>query len=155
MKVNLIINGHSLSGHVNIDPYGFGDSSKVAGDVFDIGHAVQDSEATEILAHDIINFTEYSKIDSVILNWVSKLRHGGVIVIGGKDLWHVSKCYSQRLINTEEFNKAVFGNQEHKKDYRQSHVTMTEVVSKLESLGLKVLKKRVNGYEMVVEAVRV
>ena len=154
MKVNIIINGHALSGYTNIDPHGFGDDSKVLGDVSNIDEHVENSEAREILAHDVINFLPYEQIDSVISDWVKKLRHGGKIVILGKDLWHLCKAYSQKLVSTEQFNSALFGEQSHSGDYRLSHITMPELAMKLEALGLKVVKKRVNGYEMVVEAIR-
>ena len=68
MKINLLLDGHALSGYKNIDPYGYGDETKVVGDVENLHDIVEDAEATEILALDIIDFLP---LDSIEIYWES------------------------------------------------------------------------------------
>ena len=151
MKVNLILDGHPLSGYVNIDPHGFGEESKVVGGVENLDEFVEDSEATEILALDIIDFLPPDLVLPTIQHWITKLRHGGKIVIGGKDLWQISKALYYKIINTKQANEAIHGNE---KKLRHNQLTMEELTSILEKQDLKILKKRINSLDMSVEAQR-
>jgi len=151
MKINLILDGHALSGYKNIDPYGYGDETKVVGDVENLDDMVEDAEATEILALDIIDFLPPESIEAAIGHWVSKLRHGGKIAIGGKDLWQISKALYQKILDLEEANEVIHGTQEKP---RISNFTIDKLINTLESRGLQILKKRINKFDMVVEAQR-
>ena len=151
MKINLILDGHPLSGYRNIDPYGFGDETKTVGDIHNLNDIVEDAEATEILALDVIDFMPSDTVLTAISHWVSKLRHRGTIVIGGKDLWQISKAIHQKILDITEANEAIHGTEEKP---RLSHLTIDRLVSIMEDQGLKILKKRVNKFDMVVEAQR-
>ena len=151
MKINLILNGHPLSGYTNVDPHGFGEAGKVVGDFTNLDDIVEDSEATEILALDVIDFLEPDSIEKTISHWVSKLRRGGKIVIGGRDLWQISKAVYYKLIDIKEANEAIRGGGDFAR-FNQS--TIQELISVLESHNLKILKKRINKFDISVEAQR-
>lgn len=153
MKVNLIMGGKAMSGYLNIDPHGFGEDNKVIGEINNLDEYVGDAEATEILALDIINYLPIEEVEEVISNWISKLRHGGKIVIGGKDILSVSKIFAQGAINLVTVNKEIFGEND-VLNKRKSHITLRYISELLKVKGLKILKKRINGTSISVEAIR-
>ena len=56
--------------------------------------------------------------------------------------------------NIEEFNKLVHGAFSQPWDVRLHNVTLEYMQSKLENAGLKVTKKRLDGYRIVIEGER-
>jgi hypothetical protein len=151
MKINLILDGHPLSGYKNIDPHGYGDEAKTVGDLENLHDIVEDAEATEILALDIIDFLPLNSVEPAISHWISKLRHGGKIAIGGKDLWQISKASYQKILGLAEANEVIHGTQERP---RISHLTIDILIEILEKQGLQIIKKRINKFDMTVEAQR-
>ena len=141
MKINLILDGHPLSGYKNIDPHGYEDETKTVGDLENLHDIVEDAEATEILALDIIDFLPLNSVEPAISHWVSKLRHGGKIAIGSY----------QKILGLAEANEVIHGTQERP---RISHLTIDTLIEILEKQGLQVIKKRVNKFDMTVEAQR-
>lgn len=91
---------------------------------------------------------------NMVSQWVKKLRHGGTLVIGGTDCYELSRNYVLGNLNTLEFNSAMFGNQESPWSMKQSSMSLKDLVDLMESVGLHVMKKRVYGVQMVVEAKR-
>ena len=98
MKLNLLWGtGHPLSGYTNIDPHSYNKEGIVNGDITKLDEFVEDSEATEILATNIIDYLPYYIVGSTISAWVKKLRRGGKIIIGGVEIQELCKIFSQTL----------------------------------------------------------
>ena len=127
MKVYLTVKGDNISGYHNIDASSGGDIVKMDG--------VEDSEATEIIASDIINFTDISSINDLLSGWVKKLRHGGRIVVGGVEIDEVCKAFISKAIDVNQFNKLVH-------EGRVSQITTTDLEKILINHGLTITKKR-------------
>jgi hypothetical protein len=76
MKVNLMWGGTPKNGYTNIDPYGNPEDPLVINNlVTDIDDIVDDCEATEIVAEDVIDFLERNEMKLAIQHWARKLRH--------------------------------------------------------------------------------
>ena len=140
MKVNVTINPSNVSGYLNID-------ASSGGDIGGFGGIVSDSEAVEILATDIINFVPYDKIEDLIDEWIKKLRHGGRLVIGGVDASEVCRAVTQTSMSIEDFNQIVHNG-------RASQMCISKLSEILSNKGLNILKKRLSGFNMIVEAQR-
>jgi len=155
MKINLMWGrGNPLSGYLNVDPHIYGVDGVSTGDVTNLDGYVNDSEATEILALDILDFLPLGIAGKALHNWVQKLRHGGKIVVGGTDIGLVCMMFSKKELDLTELNKIVHGEQTKGWDFKASHLSMPELVELLEGLGLKILKKRHSKFQMSVEAQR-
>ena len=139
MKVYLTVKGDNISGYHNIDASSGGDIVKMDG--------VEDSEATEIIASDIINFTDISSINDLLSGWVKKLRHGGRIVVGGVEIDEVCKAFISKAIDVNQFNKLVH-------EGRGSQITTTDLEKILINHGLTITKKRTDNFNMIIEAIR-
>ena len=155
MKVNLMWGqGHPLSGYLNVDPHTFGVEGVNTGDVTDLDGYVNDSEATEILELDIIDFLPLDMAGKAMHNWVKKLRHGGKIVVGGTDVSLVCMMFNKKALDLTQFNKIIHGEQKSGWDFKASHLSIKELAELLEGLGLNILKKRHSHFQMSVEAQR-
>lgn len=101
-----------------------------------------------IFAPHVLNYVPFDKFNDVIHHYVSKLRHGGVITLGGTDLTELNKAYLIRVIDLGYFNKLIYGSSV------AGIYTLDIIADKLSELGLIISKKRLDGVEMLVEAKR-
>ena len=139
MKVYLTVMGDNISGYHNIDASSGGDIVKMEG--------VEDSEATEIIASDVINFTHIGSINDLLSGWIKKLRHGGRIVLGGVEIDEVCKAFVSKAIDINQFNKIIH-------EGRVSQITCADLEKILIKHGLTVTKKRTDNFNMIIEATR-
>ena len=153
MKVSITVGSpFRKNGYLNIDPITKPDGLDV--DIRNLDDVVDDAECSEFIAEDVLDYLESSEADKVLNHWIGKLRRGGKIVVGGTDVYEASKMFYQQKIDLEEFNKLVHGAFSQPWDVRLHNVTLEYMQSKLENAGLKVTKKRLDGYRIVIEGER-
>ncbi len=153
MKLNLGIDISLMSGYTTIDPAGGQD--KVCLDIRNIDSVVDNGECEEINASRILDHIHGSQLYSVIQHWVSKLAHGGKIILGGKDILEVSKLVVTGSIGNSDSNKVFYGVNNSSLGLQRGMYECNEIVSILSELGLHIDKKRINGLDFIVEAHRV
>ena len=150
MKINLLMASDDvLSGYLNIDPYG-SSKDKVQGTVFDLADHVDDGEATEIVATEVLEYIDRLNLDGTINNWISKLAHGGKLVIGGTELYEVCKAASLFIINADQTNALLYGDPTKPFLQKKNSLTVPMMTAVLKSKGLKVLQQRVHGFKFTV-----
>ena len=155
MKINLLRNSNNvLNGYVNIDPYAKPDSGKVHGEVMNLNDFVDDGEAEEIIADDIIDYADSTILPSVIANWVGKLAHGGKLVIGGVDLEDVVYGIIQGKLQLDRANALLHGNSQFAWDTKKTTLTLESLKDIISRHGLKILKARTADYRMTIVAER-
>jgi hypothetical protein len=156
MKINIMYHTDSpRSGFLNIDPYSDGTvKNTVVGDPKNLDEHVDDASCKEIVALRVLDNYSSQEVDSIINHWVSKLRMGGSICIGGTDMRNVAKSLYQGNIGINDANMLIFGNQDKDWEHKQSCLDVNIMVDILKERGLKIVKKRVNGYDFVVVAER-
>ena len=153
MKIRISVGQREkLNGYVNIDPIRKFDD--VAVDIRNIDSIASDAECTEIICEDVIDFLHREESFTVLKHWAKKIRHKGKIVITSVDTHQVCKSFLDKEIDIDQFNKIVHGTFQAPWDVRLSQTTLEELSSFLESNGLQVTKKRVNGIKLIVEAQR-
>ena len=153
MKIRITVGEkEKLNGYLNIDPIAKFDDLSV--DVRNLDDIVSDSECTEIISDGVIDFLNRKDFALAIKHWVKKMRHGAKIIVTSIDALEVAKSFSRKKIDTEVFNKAIHGNFSEDWDIFLNHTTLEELSSILETLGLTVTKKRINGIKLTVEAER-
>ena len=152
MKINLILDGHPISGYTNIDPHGYGDKNKVAGDIFNLDELVDDSEAVEIIASNVLSFAHLSDIPNIINHWCSKLRHNGKIIITSSDINIISQLCHQQAISLEDINTLLYGDNDTKTCLSQ--ISLEYLIQALQNNGLQIMSKRIRGTSVSVEAIR-
>lgn len=140
MKINLSVRPSNISGYTNI-------CASSGGNISCLDDKVCDAEAEEILATDVINFIPVEEVERIIDAWLIKLRHGGKIVIGGIDAYEVCRSVAQASSSIADFNNIVHSG-------RVSQISISHLIDILSKRGLRILKKRISGFNMVVEAQR-
>tara|TARA_Y100001938_G_C8074820_1_gene425355 strand:- start:1378 stop:1863 length:486 start_codon:yes stop_codon:yes gene_type:complete len=157
-KVNLIHGeGDVLDTHLNINPFTkkTEDGLLVRGDLTNIDKYVDDAEAEEIIAMDVIDYISTTKTAETIANWISKLAIGGRIVIGGIDIIAVSKSLADYSLDIASANLLIHGKQDEPYLIKRASFSAYDLAEYLEvTYGLGIVKKDIQNYKMFVEAQR-
>ena len=158
MKVNITVgsSGH-INGYLNIDPITGSDDQEgdaVKCDVRNLDGLVMDSQCHEIIAENVLDYLTVTDATAALSNWTKKLRHKGRIIVGGTDAYEASKQFSQGVISLSQYNYIVHGSMGSPWEVKLSHNTVSSLESSLKFLGIKILKKRINGLNMVIEGER-
>jgi hypothetical protein len=124
------------------------------GDVCNLDHYVCDAECEELIALDVIDFLPSNELDTVIDNWIRKLRHGGSITVGGVDMREVARGLVNQTLTMDRANILLYGAQRQPYEYRKSTLTMQKLLAVFQTRGLKVIQKRLVNYYYHVKAER-
>ena len=155
MKINILYGkGQIIEGYTNINGVPTGEESVITADPTNLDAFVDDAEAEDIIAYDVVNFLPKRFMIPSIDHWVGKLRHGGKITIGGVDCSAVARDIVSGKLDLHSMNLTLYGSEVPAWDVRKSSFTMSSLVDHLKDLGLKINKARVDKYEMIVEAIR-
>ena len=164
MKINMTLGQRSLlNGYINIDPTYSTDGilSKEninldikKADVRNLDELADDAECTEIIVNSLYDFLNLEDAVNSIKHLSKKLRHKGKIVLIGSDARELCRKFVEGSINIINFNEEIHGSFEETWDVKMSHFTMESMSELLESLGLQVVKKRLDNYNYLVEAIR-
>lgn len=164
MKINMTVGQRSLlNGYLNIDPTyktdgilskeSIGLNIKKA-DVRNLDGLAEDAECTEIIVNSVYDFLNLEDAIKSIKHISTKLRHKGKIVLIGSDARELCRKFIEGSIDIINFNEELHGSFQETWDVKMSHFTMETMSELLESLGLKVTKKRLENYNYLVEAIR-
>ena len=155
MKLNLLYGkGQKLDGYTNINAVPVEDEDVITADPSNLDFFVDDAEAEDIIACDVVNFLPKSIMISTINHWVGKLRHGGSISIGGVDSYAIARDIISKRIDLQSMNTILYGSETPSWDIRRNVFTMGSLVGHLKDLGLKIQRSRIDQYEIIVEAIR-
>ena len=107
---------------------------------------ISDNECTEILANDILDCFSVEKVAECLKLLTSKLRLGGSMVVGGKDIRLFSKAVISGQIKEQEASRLV--------DSANSMTSVGTVVEFVKALGLNVSSTHIAGMHFEVKATR-
>lgn len=152
MKVFIGIGNSHMNGYLNIDP--LGGEGKQSLDFRNLDPVCDTAECTEICAPDILDYIHISEVIDVLRNWVSKLRHGGTLIVGGFDAYEVCCGVVSGQLDTIEFNNIIYGVRPLHPIVKCGMFTRHDIESILRELGLQIIHKRVESRKFTVEAKR-
>lgn len=107
---------------------------------------ISDNECTEILANDVLDCFSDEKIQDCIVSLVSKLRLGGKLIIGGKDLRLFCKLVLNGLVDRREASNIL--------QNTNSMPSLREITPLVEKTGLNILSTQISGMHFEVVAQR-
>jgi hypothetical protein len=143
MKLNIIReNGQKVSGFRNIASHHTEDSTIDVCDFKNLNPIVDDAEAQYILARDIINYINHEELFSTISHW---------ICIGSSDIKEICRMIYTGEIPDSDIGSILYGVEG---ETKKSSVQVNSLVDFLQSSGLKILKIRLENYNLTVEAQR-
>ena len=153
MKVHLSINNDPINNYVNITSAG--GEGRVACDFRNMDHICQAACAEEFYAPDMLDYVHGSQIIHVLKYWVSRLRKGGKIIVGGTDLFEFCKGVVSGQLNCVEANKVIFNDLNISPFLKQGLFVWSDIELMLTELGLKVIHKRISNRKFTIEAHRI
>jgi len=158
MRVNLLFDnpGAVRSGYLNIDPFAPTPDThgRVVGDVNNLDKLVENGEAEEIVAHDILGYFPPQQVDEVLGNWLGKLAHKGILTVACPDVGEAARQFLQNLIRIEDYNVLLHGEQTEGWQLRRSSFTLPLLVGVFTTRGFRVIQKRIQNNFAVVTAQR-
>ena len=150
MKLYIAINKTPIQGYLHIDPSPKGDVPAFKGNLNDLSKIVEDGECTEILAPEILNLIFDSTFDQIVEKLCSLLRHKGKLIIGGIELHELSRLVFLGAIEPQQYNQILFAG-----SFRMNGIyTLEKIKNKLQSLNMTIEKVEIDGFNMLIEAIR-
>ncbi len=156
MKLNLLFDSDNvLSGYTNVDPYADEkDKRKIKGDVDNLDYLCEEAECQHIIAVNVLDHFSSKDVDHILEHWISKLRHKGIITIGGVDLVEISKAINNNYIDLIQANIMLFGLQSEVWQTKKACLTSSSIIIALQNCGLRIIKNRINNYQYSIEGER-
>jgi len=154
MKVNLIRkNSEKLDGYMNLDPHPSTDDVTACSHE-NIDAFVDDGEAEEIRACDVIDFLPTGKLMDTMKHWRKKLRLKGKLTIGGTDLREVARSLQQGSISEQSANELLYNVNDTDWDIKRSAGTIEIMVNVFNQLGLKIEEKLLRNNRYIITGTR-
>lgn len=135
MKLHLTIGGNAppREGHLNVDPLAEPGGPRIFGHLGDLSGHVEDCEAAEIVALDVLDYLDPALGEATLDHWTRKLRRGGLLVVGGLDLTEVCRQLGLRKIGLAVANELIYGRAS---AHRRSSTSLPQRCDSLSRRGL-------------------
>ena len=152
MKIQLGVDIKAREGYINLSLSGNEGCEPCNLRNFD--EYADDAECEEIYAPEILDHIHVDEIFAFLSYCKKKMRHGGKLVIGGTDINEVCRNFVNGKYNNETVNKIIYGDSMEASRIKLGIYEANKISNTVQQLGLKVIKKRVDGLKFVVEASR-
>jgi hypothetical protein len=152
MKIYIGINTKAINGYKTVDPAGGID--KIALDHRCLDGVAETNECTEILAPTILNHIHASELERTLDHYISKLRHGGKLIIGGTDIRDIAKKIIKDELTYGQANILLYGMAPFNWVNQCGSYCMYDIVELLRTRGLKVVSQKCDDINFIVEAHR-
>lgn len=111
------------------------------------------NECEEIYGPYILNYIGPDKLLDVTAHYISKLRHGGKILLGGTDLYNVAVKIVNGDVSFMDSNRLLY-NTLPVWNLKQGCYSAMIISDIFENAGLKITKKYIDGDNFIVEGCR-
>jgi len=146
LKVNILWGDRdgALTGYLNVDPLAGPDwALSIRGDVMDLSPFVGPAEASEVVAHDVLDCLDAGDVDAALAHWASRLRHGACLHLSTLNFREVARLEAQGRLGRDELNRLIYGK-------RRSTNWPPDVMRRLTALGLDVVRASYENHRGVV-----
>ena len=158
MKINLLISQKHLAknGYLNIDPTAKKEDEPliVEGNPTILEQHVEDGEAEEIIATNIIDYVPHHKVLSILKQWVSKLSHKGILKVGFTDIASVSRRIYNGQIDFLKAPEILYGKCLEGWDNKKAALTIDIMKNKFLECGLNIKSINFSEHFVVIEGER-
>lgn len=157
MKLNLVWGTGPEYGidYLTINPFVQQENEHIKrGDVCNLDNMVDNGELQELIAYDVIDYVDKSRVIPTIQHWLGKIAHGGKVVIGGVDMYEVSRGLTRYELDVIQANELLHGAGDKPYMLKRTNFTILGICDVLTSCNFKIIKRNLDGYKFVVEAVR-
>lgn len=145
MKVNISFSKKELDGYTN---HSILETQNLTLDEVDM------NELDEVIALGIIEYIPRKAFDQVLHNWISKLSHNGKLVLSFDDLYTITRLFFLQKLNFQEMNFLLHGPMVENWQHKNVNITIPVLCQTLETLGLKIESKKIEGTKATIVGVR-
>lgn len=158
MKLNLLINQKHLAkdGYLNIDPTALPEEAPliVEGNPTILEKHVEDGEAEEIIAINVIDYVAHTKVFDVLKQWAGKLGHKGKLTVGFTDIFSVSRRFYIGQIDKKEIANILYGKCLEGWDVKKACLSIDDMKQKFLECGLTIKNIKFLEHFIVIEGER-
>ncbi|HEX5186263.1 MAG TPA: hypothetical protein VFV86_05175 [Nitrososphaeraceae archaeon] len=156
MRVNLLLDDdrHILSGFLNLDPFATGKDERVVSDINNFDKYVDDAEAEVLIARHILCWFPTNQVAPILHYWFKKIKLGGVLIIEECDFENIAFHITDGSLGLGDAQKLLWGPQDKQWNMKKSGLSVLSLAEYLENSNFKILKKRNEQYNFVIEAMR-
>lgn len=155
MKINICFGNSNeyLNGYIN--------TNFIKNDKFEICHPenidiiVDDGEADEILAINVLNYIEFNKIKDVVTNWYKKLKYDGTITISFFDFVEICRALTTNQLSFSDAKKLIYGEQNEGWQFFKSGLSLVELKNFFTSINSKIEYCKRDGFISYIKIRRV
>lgn len=148
MKLNITVGGQAKVGYFNIDPTANpNQSDKLALPLDQLDRVAEDSECTEIIIENVLQYIQYRSVPIFLNSIVKKMRHGCRLIIIFDDINVILKHFFRTEFTLEELNDIIYNG-------KQSTHSISSMEDILKSLNLNIESKEINQTKGIIIAKR-
>lgn len=103
-KIQITIDQPNINGYIYASP----DNKELKQDFIELSQFATECEVSEIYAPEILDALTSDNITKYITEWISLLKVGGKLIIGGTDIYLLSKMIIHRNIDLKTLNELLF-----------------------------------------------
>ncbi len=156
MKLNLLLDNEAgcIPDALNLDPMASQGQKTVLCDITILDEYVEDGEADEIVARNILSYFDAGRVTEIISQWVKKTARGGSLTISDVDIVQAWKAYNRAELNFIELNHCLYGEQQRPWMFRKVGLCLQEVCEALLACGMEVVEKKLYSVLFEIKAVK-
>jgi hypothetical protein len=130
VKLNITLGGPVLNNYINIDPLPRQPQQDlIQAEPDKLDHLVDNNECSQIIAEGVLDFYPLGARYQVITHWLSKLSHGGTLVLTCRDIHDLSRqIHRGEISGTSDINNALYGAANHMWTLRKSVASLEDTI---------------------------
>lgn len=138
MKINICFGNSNqpLNGYINTNI--FEDQNFKNCHPENLDSIVDDGEAEQILAINVINYISYNNINDVIMGWFKKLKYDGTMTISFYDFLEICRTLTTQQLNMESAKKLIYGEQTEDFLFFKSGISLLEIKNIFSAINAKI-----------------
>ncbi len=134
------------------EEYGYQNASIITDQGLLIDKYLDDGEAEEIKLDGVLDFLQGRKLEGLVSGLTKKLKIGGKLTFLFTDIYTCCREYTFQRITWDQLNDLIHGNKGGPK--KEMAIGLHDLATHLQSIGLKIVLKRLNGFQAIVSAER-
>jgi len=155
MKINICFNKNNtyLNNYINTNIDNGDEYLKC--DLEDLSAIVDNGEAEEILAINVLNYVSHKKLKKTVLNWYKKLSYNGILTIYFLDFIEICRLITVGSISYDEAKNLLFGIQDEENEFFKSGISLLELKSIFEEVNGRIESCKKDGIYSLIKVRRV
>jgi hypothetical protein len=116
---------------------------------------VDNGELDHISCKNVINFISYKELESTLIDWFKKLKHGGTMLLLFEDLIELCRLVTIGKIKEEMAQELIYGKQFSDTIIKKSGTTISEIKRIFVQNGMFIETIKIEGFYCSISSRRI